>query len=196
MGASLVTRPTSEPLTLAEARAHLRIETTELDAVIAAELMAAREYVEGQTRRALAPQTWDFTFDFGWPMVGCEYRIDLPLAPVVSVTSVTYVDDAGATQTLAANQYQVAGLGPDGLPRIVPAYNVTWPAVRCQREAITVRCVCGYEVGSPARVMIPEALRQAIKLQLELLHDRDTTARETIEMARDSLMTPYRIVRL
>ena len=196
MGASLVTGPTIEPVTLAMAKAHLRIDASDLDASLATEIIAAREFVEGQTRRTLAPATWDFTWDWEWPKSGCYHRIDLPTSPLISVTSISYVDTNGATQTLAADQYQVVGSGDDSLPRIVPAYDVTWPDVRWQPEAVTVRARCGYEFGSPAVISIPQALRYAILLQLEILHDRDVQAKSALEDARDSLMSPYRVVRL
>ena len=190
MGASLVTAPTVEPVTLAMAKAHLRIDSADLDANLATEIIAAREYVEGQTRRILAPATWDFTF------ADLCSEIVFPVTPVISVTSVSYVDTNGATQTLASNQYQTVGLGDDSLPRIVPAYDVEWPSVRDQPEAVTVRARCGYEYGSPAVISIPQALRYAILLQVELLHDRDVQAKSALEDARDSLMSPYRVIRL
>lgn len=196
MGASLVTRPTGEPVSLAEARKHLRISTADLDAVIAAQIISAREFVEGYTRRALAQQTWDFTYDWEWPCDRDGYRIIPAIAPLISVTHVKYVDANGATQTLAANQYQVVGVGDDSLPRIVPAYGISWPSVRDQPEAVTVRCVCGYQFGSPAIASIPQALKQAMLLHVEILHDRDIQQRETLEAARDALMSPYRVVRL
>lgn len=196
MGALLIARPTSEPVSLAEARKHLRIDTADLDAAIAAQIIAAREFIEGYTRRALVPQTWDFTYDWEWPCDRNGYRIVPPIAPVISVTHVQYVDGDGATQTLAANQYQVVGLGDDSLPRIVPAYGVSWPSVRDQPETVTVRCVCGYEFGSPAVVSIPQALKQALLLQVEILHDRDPTQKGLLEAARDALMDPYRVIHL
>lgn len=183
-------------MSLAEARKHLRIDTADLDSAIAAQIVAAREFVEGYTRRALVQQTWDFTYDWEWPSDRNGYCIFPLVAPVISVTQIQYVDGNGATQTLAADQYQVAGLGSDSLPRIVPAYGVSWPSVRDQPEAVTVRCVCGYEFGSPAVASIPQALKQAVLLQVEILHDRDIQQRATLEAARDALMDPYRIVRL
>lgn len=196
MGASLVTASTVEPVSLAMAKEFLKIDASDRDAEIAIMLLASRRFVEGYTRRVLAPETWDFTYDYEWPRSGSAYRIDPPMLPVISVTSITYVDADGAAQVLAADQYQVAGTGSDGRMRIVPAYNVTWPEVRCQPEAITVRCYCGYEFGSPAIVNIPQDLILAILFDLEISLEREPQMRQTLTERRDALMSPYRLIRL
>lgn len=192
MGASLVTGPTVEPVTLAEARTHLRITHTDLDAQIAAQIIAARTHVENFTRCVLINQTWDFTWDYDWPWNAHGPVLVMPLQPLVSVSSVSYVPDGGGSATLAATtQYQlVAG---ESFGRLVPAYDYTWPAVRCQPAAITVRAVVGY--GATAST-VPPPLRVAILLHLELLHDRDPMVKSALEDARDALMEPYRVQRL
>ncbi len=192
MGSSLVTAPTTEPVRLADLQQHLRVDDTNSDALLANYLRVARQYVENCTRRALITQTWDATFDDGWPMVDGVHRIDLPMQPVQSVTSVTYVDDSGATQTLATNQYVLRDTGPDNLAYIAPAYGVSWPGVRTQPQAVTVRYVAGYGTATA----VPDSLRVAIMLHVELLFDRNVTARELLEHARDSLLMPYRVVRM
>ena len=192
MGASTVTGPTVEPVTLAEARTHLRITSSDLDAQIAAQIIAARMHVENTTRRALLNQTVDFTWDYDWPQDASGAVLVIPLQPLVSVTSLTYVPDGGGTASLTpTTHYQV--VTNDEFSRIVPAYDYTWPAVRCQPNAITVRAVVGYGATASS---VPEPLRQAILLHVELLHDRDPLAKGVLEAARDTLMEPYRVVRL
>lgn len=192
MGSLLVTGPTVEPVTLAEARTHLRITHPDLDAQIAAQIIAARMHVENFTRRALINQTWDFTWDYNWPRDSHGPVLVIPLQPLVSVSSVAYVPDGGGTATLTATtQYQLVAGDPFG--RIVPAYDYTWPSVRCQPAAITVRAVVGYGATASS---VPDPLRTAILLHLELLHDRDPLAKPTLEAARDSMMEPYRVLRL
>lgn len=189
MGSSLVTAPTAEPLTLAELRAHLRIDITDDDATVGVLLLAAREWVEGETKRRLMTQTWDFTWDRGWP---CDLVLRLPVAPVSAVTSVTYVDEAGATQTLSPTLY-TAVLNTD-YPHIVPAYDADWPSVRDVPNAVTVRAVCGYgDANSDA----PQPLRQAIKLLVGHWHEnREAIVTGTIAtplpFAVEALISPYR----
>lgn len=186
MGASVVTKPTLEPVSVAEARAHLRLDANESDGVLAAYITAARTWAESYTRRAFISQTWDVKFDH-W--MGEE--LVLPLSPVASITSVTYYDVNGAVQTLASNQYQSVNLGD--FPRLVPAYDVDWPDLRDRPEAVTVRFVAGY--GATAD-LVPQPIRTAILLHVESLYDRNPASRELLEGTRDALLDPYRVVRM
>jgi uncharacterized phiE125 gp8 family phage protein len=192
MGSSIVTRPTLEPVSVSQARDHLRIDSTDADSMIASYIVAAREWCESRTRRALPTQTWEYTIDFDWPTLGGCHRIDLPLAPVSSVSLITYIDEDGTEQTLDESLYQVCGTGPENFPYIVPAYNQSWPNVRYIPEAITVEYVAGY--GAPWAV--PGPLKTAMLLHVEFLFDRNPADRATLEAARDTLIDPYRVVKL
>lgn len=193
MGISVVTGPAFEPASLSEVKAHLRATSPVEDGLIAGYILAARQYAENETRRALVTQTLDYTIDRRWPRkcVDGYWRtlIELPYAPVSSVTSITYIDTAGASQTLATNQYALRG--DESYAYIEPAYNATWPDLRDQSAAITVRFVAGWAAES-----VPDGLRTAICFHVELLFDRDPQSRETLERARDNLLDPYRIRRI
>ena len=63
MPSVLVTAPAAEPLTLAEAKLHLRVDDTADDALIGALITAARQHAEHDTRRALVTQTWKLALD-------------------------------------------------------------------------------------------------------------------------------------
>lgn len=94
------------------------------------------------TRRTLVDSVWDLRLD-GWP---CEGFIDVPRPPLVSITSITYVDTNGEEQTWATDQYDVdIPVGPRcRRGRIEPAYGVSWPTIRRQMNAVTVRFRAGY----------------------------------------------------
>jgi uncharacterized phiE125 gp8 family phage protein len=209
MGYTVVTAPAETPISLADAKLHLRLNDDDADDLVRGLLDAAIALIENDTRRALVTRTMDFTIDYDWPrynnrdsaryndqwlddpwLGGCR-RIVLPFPPLQSVTSITYVDNTGATQTLAADQYLVNKTGIEGV--IEPAYAVTWPTVRRQMNAITVRFVCGYGAAD----VVPEPLKQAMKLLLWNWHDNPgaTTAGQISEvpMAVDSLTFPYRV---
>lgn len=198
---SIVTGPVAEPVTLAEAKAHCRVEHSSDDTLISSLIVAAREYVETETRRALCTQTWDLTIHRAWPSywdAEChEWRIgiELPRPPLVSVTSITYVDTAGDSQTLAADQYQVVKTGGQTLAGlIVPAYSVTWPSIRDVHDAISVRFVAGY--GNAAAV--PQRIKQAMLLLIgHLYENREAVITGTItaELAKsiDDLLFPLRV---
>lgn len=187
MALSLVTGPALEPVFLAEARAQCKVDIPDEDATIAGYLLTAREYVETATGRSLLTQTWELTLD-AWPE-----QIVLPRPPAQSVTSVTYLDDAGNQQTLDPSQYRLVKLAT-GDWAVVRAYNVTWPMVRSIEACITVRFVCGYGSAPGA---IPESLRQAILLLVEhwFKNRGAVSAKGTekeIPLGFENLIFPYR----
>lgn len=162
MSLVLVTAPTSLPVTLAEVKAGARLDSdveTD-DALIAGYVRSAVSQIDGRDGGiglALLTQTWDYKIDC-FPLRGRYDEIRLPLAPVQSVTSITYVDLAGASQTLATSRYQLAGVG-DAEARIVTAYGYDWPDTRDQPEAVTVRFVAGY---GDTHNDVPEQIRHAL----------------------------------
>lgn len=192
MATTLVTPPAAEVITLAEAKAHARVEIDDDDGLIAGYAIAARVHLEGETRRAFLTQTWDLTLDYGWPVVREDgrhlNRIVLPRPPVQSVTSITYIDSAGATQTLAADQYKLAKAST-GEWFVEPAYGVTWPSVRSEMAAITVRFVAGYG-SNPGDV--PEPLRQAMLLLIGHFYEN----REAINIGNIVNELPFAVAAL
>lgn len=155
MGLVLVTAPSGEPVTLAEAKAHLRVDITDDDVSIAGFIKGAREQFELDTRRALITQTWDLTLD-AFPSAS---ELELPLPPLASVTSITYKDVDGNVQTFPAASYVVDVSELFG--RIVLKSGYTWPSTTLWAAgAVVVRFVAGY--GAAAAV--PQGAKQAILL--------------------------------
>ena len=178
MALSLVTAPTgSEPISLEEARLQLRNPPIDEDALIQGILIpAALERAEGATNRQLLTATWDLRlegFPCGAGVAGAAgaivWPIVVPKPPLVSVTSITYVDTAGDTQTWASTKYQVsAPSGPKAAHgRIAPAYGETYPVTRGQMDAVTVRFVAGYGTASSA---LPARLRRAMLADISGLY--------------------------
>jgi uncharacterized phiE125 gp8 family phage protein len=81
MSLQLLAPPAAEPVTLAEAKAHLKLDTSDEDALVAALITAARARAEWHTGRAFVTQRWRLRLD-AWPQQGV---IELPLPPLVSV---------------------------------------------------------------------------------------------------------------
>ncbi len=163
----ITTGPALDPVSLMEAKAHCRVDTDEDDGLLAGYILAARDHIEKETGRALLTQTLQLKLDGDWPVDSCgNDRIELPRPPSASVSSITYVDTAGATQTLAGDQYQFT-LG-DLYAYVRPAYGVAWPAVRDQADAITVNYIAGYG-SNPGDV--PASLRQAVMLMVGHLYE-------------------------
>lgn len=198
MALNLVTAPAEEPVTLAEAKAHCRITTTNEDYLVNTWLIAARRHAETITRRRFITQTWDwgmdaFPYAYGY-RDGLVGKIELPGAPLQSVTSISYVDTAGSTQTLSSLLYQVDVKTDPG--RIAPAYGQCWPSTRCETlNAVTIRFVCGYGLAGA----VPKEIKQAMLLMIGhwCEHREEVSDYELFPVpnAADSLLSPYRVIR-
>ena len=152
----IVTQPIYEPVTLAEARSHLRVTHTTEDAHINALIQAAREYCEAISRWSLATQTIEAYLD----RFPCCNFIELPRPPLQSVTSVKYTDSAGVETTMTATtDYLVDTDSTVG--RIVLPYNKSWPSATLYPvNPIKIRYVAGYSTTN----IIPECIKNAMLL--------------------------------
>jgi uncharacterized phiE125 gp8 family phage protein len=165
----IVTPPATEPVTLAEAKSHLRVDISEDDAYINSLITVAREFVETATKRALITQTVDYIFD-GWP----EFPVTLPRPPLQSVASITYIDHAGATQTLDPSLYFVDTAGPG---RVGLSPGLVLPIASDRIGSVTIRAVNGY--GAAAAV--PARAKAAMLLLVgNLYENREPTISGTI----------------
>jgi uncharacterized phiE125 gp8 family phage protein len=147
----VVTGPTTEPVSLTEAKAWLRVDTSDQDTMISDIIAGARDYCEKYTGRALVTQTLAARWD-AFPEV-----IKLPRFPVASVTSIQYVDSDGTTQTLASTEYTTDIYSQPA--RITPAYGKSWPTTRDQVNAVTVTFV-----GGGAAAAVAPAIRIAMRM--------------------------------
>lgn len=155
MALSLLTPPALEPVSLAEAKAHLRIDAADEDAVLSRVIAAAREHLERSLGRALLAQSWRYTLD-AWPS---GYAVGLPLAPVQSVDSVkVYAQDDSST-TLPVGSYLLDGLGAPA--RLIRRGAQAWPAATRAGNGVEINFTAGH--GS-APTDVPAALRVALLL--------------------------------
>lgn len=149
----LIAGPAEEPVTLAEARAHLRLDADGEDTLLGALVTAARTALEAETRRAFVTQSWRLLLD-DWP----AKPIRLPLAPVQSVTAVTVATMSGAMVPLDPAFYEVDAKGEP--PRIAAKRGQAWPMPATRLAGIAVDFTAGY--GAAAAV--PAPLKQAVLL--------------------------------
>lgn len=165
--------PTSEPLSLAEAKLQARIAIDDEDSLLNSYIIAAREAAEGHLGRGLLTQTWKLT------LPAFAETIWLPMAaPLQSVTSVKYYDTTGTLTTLAGTVYTVDTTSRPG--KIMRAVNQSWPALQGGRLGGLVEIT--YIVGWTAKDLIPERIKQGMRLYVTAVDaDRDkpdTTAAE------------------
>lgn len=147
--------PYAEPVHYVDMKNHLKASTdiTDDDALIASQIVAARDKTETETgtncsrNKVMLATTFDFGLStFPWWSEDLYVRlynappIGLPRVPVVSITSITYVDNAGVTQTLSSSLYSIV----DAARGIIALnYNEAWPSVRFQPNAVMIRFVAG-----------------------------------------------------
>lgn len=183
----LITAPTAEPVTLAEAKAHLRVDNSDSDTLITALIVAARERAETETRRALITQTWDLYRD-AFP----SWELIVPKPLLQTVTSITYTDSNGVTQTLATDQYLVDSNSEPG--RITPAYGLVWPSTRWQTNAVKVRFVAGYADAAA----VPQSIKSWMLLAIgSMFENRESELTGSISKQLEfvcGLLDPYRVV--
>ncbi len=183
----LVTGPTDEPVTLDEARAHLRLDATSEDGLLTALLTAARASLEAETRRAFMTQSWRLILD-EWPGA----TVTLPIAPASAVTAVT-INDVDGTRAVAASLYQTALQGD--APRLTRV--AAWPLPTQRVGGIAIDFTAGY--GGAAAV--PAPLKQAILLlAAHWFENREPVAlgerAEVLPLSVAALIAPYRRVHL
>lgn len=153
MPATLLTAPAEEPLTLAEAKAFLRLDHDDDDTLVAALIASARLHVEALTRRALVTQTWRVTRD-AWPANG---RLALLPAPVRNIVSVTVAAAGGAVQAVPAESFDADFAAAPAVLAFAPG---SLPAPGMRKAGIAVT----FEAGYGAAADVPAPLRQAVRL--------------------------------
>ncbi len=149
MTSYLLAGPAGEPVSLAEAKAFLKVDDTAEDGLITTLIGAARLHVEGVTGRALMAQSWRIVLDC-WPENGV---VKLPVSPLISVTAIAATDDNGGSHDIGLGQFRSE---PDRL--IVPRVVVGMPMLQ-ERGGIEIDYMAGF--GTEAEE-VPADLRQAV----------------------------------
>ena len=173
----------SEALSISDVKTHLRITGTDDDEAIRLFIAAIRRKAETYLGKSLITSTWQLKLD-------CfSDEIELPMQPVQSVSSVSYVDTDGATQAFANIQFDRGG-------RLKPSYSNVWPSTRKQYDAVTITYITGETHAGN--------VQQDIKLAMLLWIGACDLNREDIAFTQISeipnsakdLLAPYRVQRL
>ncbi len=187
MGLQRTVDPTEKILSLAQAKSHLRVNIDDDDNLILRLIDTATNYIEDFIRRALSPQTWEYTLN-AFP----NGNILLPMAPLQSVTDIKYIDEDGVEQTWADTEYDVFTNKMPGYVRL--AYDKTYPTIRSTQDAITITYVAGY--ATPEK--IPPAIINAALLIIGHYYDHreDSQVGGSIVMipaGAETLLYPHRM---
>jgi uncharacterized phiE125 gp8 family phage protein len=146
--------PSAEPVTTTDQKDWMRVDASDEDTLIGNLASAARDYIEMSTSRQMISATWVYKIP---AFSGGELVI--PVSPLQSVTSITYIDTDGALQTWSSSLYTVDTAADVG--RIRPIYDEDFPDSRGYTDDVTITFVAGYGDASSD---VPDTALTAIKL--------------------------------
>lgn len=192
MALILIDAPTVEPVTVAEAKLHLRVDIATDDTLIGLLITAARQTLELMARPQLAmiTQTWKYIAD-QWPSGD---TVELRPWPLQSVASIKYTDDDGVTTTWASTNYLVDTYSEPGRVRLKS--DASWPSTTLQElNGLAIQFVAGFGASGSA---VPAPLRQAMLILVGHWYENRELALTTGAMASEipftvrALMAPWR----
>lgn len=164
-GLQQTTAPGAVAVPTSDAKAWLRVTNSDDDTVISALVARATQYVENETRRQLVNASWTMKLD-SFPHGSF---IHFPVAPLQSVTSISYLDGDGASQTLPTSVYGVDTTTDPG--RIFLKSGQEWPSTLDQANAVSVVAVAGY--GSSGSDVAPGLLQAVLMLTAHFYEHRE-----------------------
>lgn len=197
---TIVVPPTIEPITLEEARMHLRLTADSNndsppiyshpeDLLVLSLISAARDYCEQNLMRSLALQTVETVLD-DFP----AGAIELSGSPITQIVSIVYIDPDSNEQTLASSAYTLDNAQEPG--RVLPVD--TWPKTAGTTNAVHIRYETGYSSDSPNLNPIPPSIRQAMLLLIGHWYENREAVNignitTTLDLAVKSLLKPYQL---
>ncbi|MDA8327525.1 MAG: phage head-tail connector protein [Betaproteobacteria bacterium] len=155
MPLQLVMDAAVEPLSISDAKLHLRVDIPDDDVLIGAIIAAARRFAENLTQRALISQAWKLVIDSfpGPTLIGVpwgktftlpKHAIVLEKSAVRSVSAIRYLDMQGNWQIQPPETYTVDTTSEPC--RITPVFGQIWPIPLPQIGAVEVTFTAGYAV--------------------------------------------------
>lgn len=190
MSLQLVTPAALEPLSLAEAKLHLRIDAPDEDTLIAGLIAAARSHAECLTSRQLLPATWRLVLDH------FDVPIHLNRSPAIGIVGIQYLDMSSTWQTVPASDYVLDTQAEPA--RVAPVFGKIWPVTLPQIGAVRIDFTAGY----PDAAQVPQGIKQWMLLRVGTLYaNREQFAvlsrgsqASLPESFVDRLLDPWRVV--
>lgn len=180
-GHKVTVQPTAHPVTLAEAKAHLKVEHTADDSYITALIGAATKMAETCTNRIFTTRTILQRLD-EWPGMTIYPNV----VPVISVVSIKYRDANGVLQTVPNTDYDTDDTEPYRIRT-----KTQWPDTNNVIGNIELTYQAGY--GQSAS-LTPEPIRHAILLIIGDMYENRQDSQRTLPTASEHLLNPYRFL--
>jgi len=195
------TEPASNPVTLAEAKLHLRIDNSDDDTLIASLISAATRWAEDYCDRTFCHTQWQMRVDSFYGAIGSPVQfglkadgnniegrqgvvpqldLELPRPPMVLTGTATSVAIAytpgvsGTTATLSTTEYRVDRQATPGVCR--PLYGQTWPTHLVDQNSVTVTWWAGYSSDGTS---VPATVKSAVLMIVSHLWSNRDAAQET-----------------
>ena len=194
----LITPPAIQPVTLAEAKLHLRVDHNDEDALIQSLIRAATEHLDGWTGilgRCLVEQVWRQDHD------RFAREMSIPLGPVIAVQSITWRDPAGQLNTVPSGSYDLR-IDEAGNAVIRFDADYVFPTNLHESRAVAITFKAGYPTnpGPPATSTVPDPLKVAILLLIgHWYQNREAVSAAgmaSLPFAVEALIAPYRRMQL
>ncbi len=181
-----------EPVSIAEAKDHLRVDHSDEDAYISSLILTSRLHIEAALSLVLIHQSWTWTFD-AWPKR--SQSVTLPLRPVSAITGISILASDGAPTAMPASDYELDG---NHVPPRLLRTTSQWPKPGKVHAGIEISFVAGF---GPTADDVPQPVRHALLLLVAHWYEH----RDPIEIGSDktsvpeavsTLLKPYRVARL
>ncbi len=170
-------------VTLADAKENMRIDGNDLDALVSSWVAGTVAALEHEIGQCMMEQTWTVTLDefpsIPMQVIGSAHvrkimnAIDLP-HPVISVTSIKYLDLAGDEQILAPSAYRISRKAYS--TSVAPVVGTVWPITLTETDVVVVTCVCGY--GDTAAATPPNVKLYVLAKLVEQFDPVSSTMRD------------------
>lgn len=180
MALILLSGPAVEPITLGEAKAHLRIDGSAEDALIQSLVITSRLHIEAALSLALVTQSWRHLRDC-WPR---GRTLNLPLRPVQTIAAVRVHAEDATAETLAPDTTLLDGHGSPA--RLVWRGSVPPPRPGQVANGLEIDFVAGF--GDTA-ADVPAPIRHALLLLVAHWYEH----REPVEIGSASTAIPHQV---
>lgn len=183
MRLQLKTAPTVEPVTLDEAKLHLRVDGADEHTLITDLIMGARQLAERETKRAFITQTWEMFLDYAPP------EIEIPKPPLQSVVEITVFDEDGG-EALVDNTTYIVDPSQNSRGRVKVKSGLGWPSHR-EFASFRIEFKAGY---GDAATDVPQALKQKLLQMIAYLYDNRGLEEEEISEKTRKLFWSFKIM--